>query len=265
MLPTKNAKPRRKGWHRALKFGLRVGAVGLCLLLALIIVIFNPGMMYAHATDWKGNTIYHDAPLQPNFEQRLGEATHLLQASEIYDPNWKLKFCLNDGSNYPFWMEKLRGQAFGWGFHNKVVLMGEMDAKANTVALNGRTWNLTELLAHEALHCYQYHDLGFWKCNPVGNIPMWKFEGYPEYIARKNACPTDLRNRIATYHQRLKEDDNGWVDFEDGSGTVLPYFEACLMVQFCFEVEHLTWKSLLEDVRTEENVRQAMETWFFAQ
>jgi hypothetical protein len=71
-------------------------------------------------------------------------------------------------------MRTLRGQAFAWGFYNKVVMQGSTNCTSNYVTLNGFKWNLIQLLAHEMTYCLQFDKLGFWKSKPIANIPNWK-------------------------------------------------------------------------------------------
>ena len=46
----------------------------------------------------------------------------LTSTAEIYDPEFKIDLCLNDGSWYPKVVEQIKGKAFGHGFYNKTVL-----------------------------------------------------------------------------------------------------------------------------------------------
>lgn len=112
---------------------------------------------------------------------------------------------MNDGSVYPTLIRKLRGRAFAWGFYDKVVLQGKMNEKGNYLELNGYKWNLIQLLAHEMTHCVQYDKLGLWKSKPIASIPNWKWEGYAEFIARKNQDQTDLIRNIDRLEQAPKD------------------------------------------------------------
>jgi hypothetical protein len=97
------------------KWTLRLTATGLLCLGLLVGIVLNPTLLYANKTTVGNYTVYHNAPLDEIFISLLDDATGLVKASELYDANLKLDICLNDGSLYPTLMEKLRGQAFGWG------------------------------------------------------------------------------------------------------------------------------------------------------
>ena len=72
-------------------------------------------------------------------------------------------------------MQALQGPAFGYGFYNKVVVMGHMHAGANYTEYRGYKWNLAQLLAHEEIHCFQFYKLGLLRANPIAHYPDWKW------------------------------------------------------------------------------------------
>jgi hypothetical protein len=244
------------------KWALRLTVTVVFIAALLAIIILNPVLTYANKTVHNNYTVYHQQPIGPQLLTRLDNATALLQKSEWYNPSLKLDICLNDGSAYPGLMQKIRGRAFAWGFYDKVVLQGTAHYDSNYVELDGYKWNLTQLLAHEAVHCLQYDHLGFRKTNPVGNIPVWKFEGYPEYIARKEPGQTNLFNNIRQLNETEKANHNGWISFADGTGTVIPYYRNWLLVQYCMDVKKMSYTELLADTLTEESVYREMMNWY---
>ncbi len=243
------------------KWGLRLLATCITCFVLLLIIVLNPLLTYANKTTHENYTIYHNKIYDKALTTQLDAATTLISTSEIFDPQLKLDICLNDGSKYPAIINKLKGPAFAFGFYNKVVLLGNANAADNFVELNGYKWNMQQLLAHEIVHCLQYHDLGFWKSNPVANIPNWKWEGYPEYVARQSA---DQLNIIANIDRLLaaeKTGHNGWVSFADGTGTVIAYYKSWLMIQYCMTIKKMSWKQLIADQATEQNVYSEMMRW----
>lgn len=135
-----------------LVFALAVTVV--FIIGVLIIIILNPVLTYASKTKYESFTIYHNQDLDKAIYAELSRAGKLIKASEFYNPKVNLDICLNDGSVYPNILRRIRGRAFAWGFYNKVVLQGNADYKKNFVELNGYRWNLTELFAHEMIHCF---------------------------------------------------------------------------------------------------------------
>jgi len=227
----------------------------------LIIIILNPILTYANKTVYGNFTVFHCLTPEKGIFLRLQEVTRLLKTSELYNPNLKLDICLNDGSLYPKLIQKIRGRAFAWGFYKEIVLQGDAHFSQNYVELNGYRWNLTQLLIHEAIHCLQFDKLGVWKTNPVAHIPEWKFEGYPEFIARQDADQTDLARNINLLIDIEKRKNNNWISFEDGTGTIIPYYKSQLLIQYCMQIKQMTYQQILADITAEEKIRKEMMNW----
>ena len=241
-------------------WSLRIIVTTLFILGLLAGIALNPTLLYANKTVDGAYTIYHQRSLDAAFIPQLNKANELLEKSELYDPSLQLSICLNDGSYYPKLMRQLRGPAFGRGFQKVVVLMGNMNAPGNYVELNGYKWNLAELLAHEATHCFQFHKYGLFHSNPVAHIPEWKWEGYPEYVARKNKA--DLINNISHLIKVENTDNNNWIGFEDGTGVVIPYYKNWLLVQYCLDIRKMSYDRLLTDTTSAVLLTQNMMDWY---
>jgi hypothetical protein len=246
--------------NRIRKWSLRIIVTCLLILGLLAGIAFNPTLLYANKSVKGIYTLYHQRSLDPAFVSKLNDANELLQQSELYEPSLKLSVCLNDGSYYPKLMQQVRGQAFGWGFQKVVVLMGNVHATDNYIELNGYKWNLTELLAHEATHCFQFYKYGLFKSNPVAHIPEWKWEGYPEYVARKNKA--GLVNNISCLIKVENTDNNNWIDFDDSTGTVISYYRNWLLVQYCLDVRKMSYDRLLKDTMSEALLTRNMMDWY---
>lgn len=226
----------------------------------LLIIVLNPILTYANKTTYKSFTIFHDLPLDPTLTSKLDRATELLKESEFYNPDLRLDICLNDNSKYPNIIRAIRGQAFAWGFYDKVVLQGTMNGKGNYVELNGYQWNLIQLLAHEMTHCLQFDKLGLWKSNPVASIDNWKWEGYAEFISRANANGGNLRRNI---DRLLRADKDSWcLSLEDGTIVPTDYYNAWILVQYCMDIRQMTYQQLLADTTNEQAMRREMMNWY---
>ncbi len=242
------------------KWTLRLTATVVLIGGLLLIIILNPILTYASKTTHNNYTVFHNKTLDPTLLTKLDQATELLKASEFYNPKLHLDICLNDRSKYPKLMRTLRGQAFAWGFYNKVVLQGNTNYQDNNVELNSYKWNLTQLLAHEMTHCLQFDKLGFWKSNPVANIPNWKWEGYAEYISRQDADQKNLSKNIARLIATKKS--NWQVTFADSTIVPREYYESWIMMQYCMNIKKMTYKQILADTTSEQNVTQEMMKWY---
>lgn len=242
------------------KWTLRLTVTGLFISGLLLIIILNPNLTYANKTTHNNYTIFHNRQLDQTLTIKLDQATDLLKRSEFYNSKLQLDICLNDGSMYPKIMKALRGQAFAWGFYDKVVLQGTANYQANYVELNGYKWNLTQLLAHEMTHCLQFDKLGFWKSKPITNIPNWKWEGYAEYVSRQNDDQKDISKNIV---KLVSTDKNRWeMKFSDSTIAPREYYEYWILVQYCMDIKKMSYKQILADTATEQTVRQEMMKWF---
>ena len=109
-----------------MKRNLKIWALRLLvtvLLFAglLFVIILNPNLTYANKTSHHHYVIYHNKVYDPKLHTILDEANELLKRSEFYNSELTLEICLNDGSIYPTLIKAIRGQAFAWGFYDKVV------------------------------------------------------------------------------------------------------------------------------------------------
>ncbi len=242
--------------------GLSVsGLLGFGLLL---ILIFNPSLLYAHKTTILNHNIYYDGELSPYFEERLNESLSLITTSELYDKELTFDICLDNNSTLPQLMNTIQGPAYGWGLFNQVVLRGDIDYKQNTIAIHGYKWNLSQLIAHELTHCLQMHAFGFWNSNPVANYDTWKWEGYPEYISRQHLDQLDLVSNIELKRQQELENGQAWA-FEFKNGTIAPrtYYTSWIMVQYCIDIKGITYRELLENKTLNyELLESELSVWY---
>ena len=242
------------------KWAFRITVTGMFITGLLLTIILNPILSYAHKTTHKNFTIYHNNQIEQSLTSNLDQASELLKSSEFYNDKLNLEICLNDGSSYPKLIKTIRGEAFAWGFYDKIVLQGRMNCKKNYVELNGYKWNLTQLLAHEMTHCLQFDKLGFLNSKPISRIDNWKWEGYAEYISRKQTNQKDLLSNI---NRLLKADKNSWeITFEDKTITSREYYNYWIMVQFCLDIKKNSYTQLLKDATTENKIKEEMMKWY---
>jgi hypothetical protein len=128
-------------------------------IITFLFILF-PGILYSGYSTNSDVSIYHSHEYDPALASQIAEAKSIVSASEFYNKDMKMEVCLNDGSFYPELIRLIRGSAFAWGFYNKVILQGNADYKNNFVELNNYKWKMSDLLAHEMVHCIQYDHLG---------------------------------------------------------------------------------------------------------
>ncbi len=246
------------------KWTPRILGAGLLFIAVLLLFVLNPTLLYANKTKYNNLIIYHNSPLPPNFKTILDEASRIVKSSELYNPDFKIHICLNDGSGYyPKLIQSFHPPAFGIGFYNIVVVMGRANWKENIVTLNGYKWNLSQLIAHEQVHCFQFHKLGLMKSNPIAKYPLWKWEGYNEYIARRNEDQISLLNNIDRLYKTKEKNKNEWcVLFADSTVVDKTYYNWWLLMQYCKDVKKMTYNEILRTKTTEESIKKEMMNWY---
>ncbi|WP_157887178.1 hypothetical protein [Hymenobacter sp. PAMC 26628] len=233
------------------------------LSLVFALLLLNPGLLYANRTATAHYVIYHNRSLDPALLPRLEQVRTIVQQSSCFDSTLRLNICLNDGSRYPNLIEKLWGPAFAWGFYHNVVLSGEANPAANYLYLNGYKWNLVQLLAHEATHCYQVRRLGFWQSNPVARYPTWKWEGYAEYVARRGPNCPPLRQQIRQLNQAAQATPHEWgITLADSTNASREYANYLILTTYCLDVKKMTYRQLLADTTSEQTVHRQLANWY---
>jgi len=250
--------------RKILKWILRFTVLIVILIGVLILTVLNPTLLYAKKTVLENYTVYHNKPLDKDLIPRLDNARNIIKENQLFDSSLKFDICLNDGSLYPSLLEIFMGQAFALGFtSNKVAICGEANFKENYVEVNGYKWNLTQLLAHEETHCIVYNKIGFWKSNPIANNPKWKWEGYPEYVSRRNQDQLNLVKNIKQLDEALELDKTQWgISFADSTVTSIEYFSYRLLTQYCLEIKKMTFEEFLSDTTSEQTIKTQMRKWY---
>lgn len=253
--------------RKLFKWTIRISVVIIITLSILIWLVLTPSLMYANKTQMGIFTVYHNKPLDKDLKLRLDDAMEILKASEYYDQDIKFNICMNDGSYYPSFMQFFLGKAFALGYTSNIVtLCGNVNIKDNYAEVNGCKWNLTQLLAHEEMHCFVFHKFGFWHSNPVTHYPIWKWEGYPEYISRNTPEQKDLVKNIEILNNIPKENKDDWgISFSDSTLTSKEYFHYRLLVQYCLDIKKQKYKDLLQDTTSEQTTTTQMMNWFAIQ
>ena len=247
-------------------WALRLAATSLISVFTIVAAVFNPGVLYANKTTIGNYTIRHHQDLDSAFGERLSAIDKMVKASAIYDPNFEIEICLNDGSLYPEMMRKLRGIAFGWGFSNKAVLYGKADFKKNRVHLNGYDWNLEQLFVHEITHCMQHNHFGWLNSNPLAGHPEWKWEGYAEYASRKGQHQSSLTENIERVALARQEKPEAWgILFEDSTIAPRVYYDHWLLMQYALNIKNMSYDEVITSELSEKALREEMQDWYLHQ
>jgi hypothetical protein len=244
--------------HNIIKWSFRVLPLLLLAIGLLIALILNPSVLYVHKTKVGRFTIHHNSTLDPAFLMRLQEAAALTNKSEIANPNFHMQVCLG-GSFYPALIKRLLGKGFAWGFYNTIVIAGTVEARSNR---HESGWNLSQLLAHEMTHCLQFKKYGLLKSNPIAGYPLWKWEGYPEYVARQSRDQKNLQHNIEQLLKAEQTAGEAFVYFADSTRTIIPYYQNWLLVQYCMDIKIMSYDQVLKDTLNTERLRSQMMQWY---
>ncbi|MDW3646844.1 MAG: hypothetical protein R8P61_07275 [Bacteroidia bacterium] len=235
-------------------------AILLLFLGVFVISLLSPSLFYSHAQAYGQIRILHNQALEEGWENQIDTALQAIESSVLYDPNFQIELCLQDGSSYPQFVELVFGEAFAFGFASKAVLNMPVQPESGYIEKNGKRRDLAELLAHEFIHNFQYQKYGF----ATLNFPFWKLEGYAEYMMRMEKDDLDLRYAIS---HLLKYEEKGsynydWVEWENEIGTPHIYLKSNIMVQYLMEIEGLTYDEIVKDQRSTEAVFEEVLAWY---
>jgi hypothetical protein len=256
--------------RKILRYTLRT-LLGFLLLLSLIVVfMLNPQLVYAKKHSYKQLTIYSKDKYPPGYDKVFDSALKLVQQSELYKPDLKLDIFLNDGSgaSVKFVLKQFFGNAFAWGYHNNVVLNGTTDDSLKWCYINGYSRYLPRLIAHEMIHCYQLKKLGLYNASPYGDVPIWKREGYAEYICYKSSVKNEqqmLFEAIKKYNEQKEKDSFVWatVNIDEGESYAgKDYYRFWILVKYLCDVRKLSFDELIKGTIKEESVYGEMMEWY---
>ena len=231
-----------------------LGSLSILLLsfLTWMIVLLNPGISYAHQTQFGQVTVYHNTPLQENTGTIIANALEIIKTSKLYSEDVDIQLCLKEDSNYRNLHPAAGGIAYS--FLNKSVFHhSDPDFDRN---ISEYTWdinnneqrkvNLTWLLAHEFTHNLQYHANGNYVVRSTMGSLNWKLEGHAEYIARKFKGDGLLKAKIANFLLEEKKEFKGLPVFEleDGTYQILSYYKYALAIQYLMEEKRLDFEQI---------------------
>ena len=253
--------------RRIARIIIRFTIIFLLLLVIFMLFMLNPQMMYANKYNYRGISVYSSMPYDTSYNKVFDKAISLAQKSELYDYAFKLDVFLNDGSKFPKILRGIYGDAYAWGYHNNIILNGKPDESFQWIMLNGYNRQMARTVAHEMIHCYQYNALGLFHSRPLKNIPIWKWEGYPEYVCYKSSKTDEkeiLRENIGRLINYENEGFQYAQTFVDEGPTFLgtTYLKFWLMVKYEMDIKGLSFKQLLNDKITESKTYNEMKMWY---
>ena len=256
----------KKKLKRVLKIAFL--AVSAAILMIASVLLF-PQALFAKKIAYKKFTVYSSDNVDNHIKIVLDDALALVQESELYDSNYTYNIILCNGSFYNKIDDKLLGVGrTARATLRNVIIKVSIDPKQNLAfpAFHKPCEeNLTQVIAHEMIHCLQANKYGLFKFNPFRHPEFWKLEGYPEYISKRRDVSNegyDLRSDINRYVKVESEAKDIWISSEDG-GCEVPdyYYRGRLMMEYLIDIKHLSYDQVLNDTTSENSVYQEMINW----
>lgn len=239
---------------------------------AITILLF-PNKLFAYQMQYRQVNIYSNEPIDQTITSVLRKALSRCEESELYDAQYRLDLFLAYGTWYNDYHGALLGGATSAkSTQNNIVIQVPIDlhqSKFYRAGFQPCEGDLVYLVAHEMVHNLQYHRYGATTFNPIHPPPMWKLEGYPEYIARqpqRTEPSYSLEAEIDRYLTEAGNSVDGFVASKEG-GCKAPYYyyKGRLMVEYLMDVKGWSYDRIMNDTASEDAVFASVLEWRHAQ
>ncbi len=218
--------------------GATLGGV-ILLLTAYLGILFYPGVLFANQVTYKNFTVYSQQVLGSDIQVVLDDIQAALGTSEIYDPALKHSIFFGYG-NAPFravqdvrwWLLSVTvglSPALTYNAsappHFSHVISFRIPDVENDVLLHPERLtpiNMTHVLTHEVVHTLLTSRIGLER---IPRVPLWKQEGYGDYIAASTNILADPSYRLRESVERILSHDLSWM--RDDEGNFLPMRYGC--------------------------------------
>lgn len=217
--------------------------------------------------------VHHDGLDDAHARRLAAEIDRRLGGSRFHDSNRQDRvFVFRSRRTYRFYLKLLfmRVEPQGFNlpvFRNSYVcepIVNELgDATGRHPRFSIWEGDLAHTAAHEIGHQYVVDRIGRarWR-----ELPHWKQEGLPEYIANIGPVRADRSQSLADRIEVLV-DDGSWSGTPAGRrpGWDRLHYEAGLMVEFLLEVQGLTLEQVVSDRVSRSDTHAAMISWASSQ
>lgn len=213
-------RPATDKVYRVLRYFVTAVFVGYLLTICF------PQYLFAHEVTYKSFTVYSREPLDEHIYKVLDDAEARLSRSTIHDQGARRRVFLTDSHGmYAFLSNKaFRSFANSLPFVDN-ILVNESDVAEDLVFVDRPEHNrrsLSGVLAHEVAHLLIRREVGAVRASL---LPIWKNEGYCEYIAGDTAITHEEGVRL-------------WKE-SPGDDRKYRYFKYQMMMKYLLETEKL--------------------------
>lgn len=243
--------------------------VFLVLVSGLISLVVFPQSLFANKLEHEKFLVYYNNPIEEDkLRLILNDAYQLVERCELHDSDYRFDIFLADGNLFNQ-IDDLQGKGpSARATAGNIIIKVPIDAELNLAHSPISRINLTELIAHEMVHLLQAHTYGLINFSPVKHPPMWKLEGYPEYVARESRRRPNAYDLIAEIERFLALEQmspNGFHEVVEGHFMPAYYLKGRLMIEYLMDVRSMTYDSILKDTRSEDEIFNEMLHWMKSQ
>lgn len=256
--------------RRLFRYGLRFVLILLALFILQVTFLAFPQIVLHNSTQAGPIQLFYDGEPAPEIDRLAAEVDSRLQGSRFYEPSrHDLIFFFRDQSLYEFYTKLSLLPQVPQGY-NLSILGNSYVCGPMVASLAERTggqpkysiWegNPAHTMAHEIGHQYLIDSIGR---GPWQELPHWKQEGLPEYIANYGTIAADdsatLRHRIGVLlNPQSWAATSGW--YRQDWDRI--HYEAGLLIEFLFEVQDRTLEEVIDPTLVKDRVYDDMMAWY---
>ncbi len=231
----------------------------------LITLICFPQSLFANKIEHQKFKVYYVGEIDKDgLKIMLDNAYQLIEHSELHDTKFVFRIFLAH-NNFFNKIEDLQGKGpIARATAGNIAVKQPIDIENNLIKSSGSNANLTEIIVHEMVHNLQGNKYGLLNFSPIKHPPMWKLEGYPEYISRRNLIKSgdySLRFEISRFVELEKNSKDGFVEVVKGHFMPNYYYKGRLMVEYLMDIKGFTYDEILKDKRSETEVFDELLNW----
>ena len=209
-------------------------ALTLTAMLAYLLVLCFPQMLFAYSASSHNFRVYSTSPISSSIYPILDKADHKFTASEIYDPqcSYHIFLCPSHASFAFFCPLERTAFALNVGLvHN--IFVNTANVAADKIVKGSGKYDqriLSDTVAHECTHTLLAKRFGQVR---IPFLPRWKQEGYCEYVAQGTTLDTAEGLRL------LKQDKNN-------ASPSFFYFKAFTAVSYLKDKKHWSITQIMD-------------------
>jgi hypothetical protein len=236
----------------------------LVTVSGLITLTIFPQNLFAHEIKHEKFRVYSDQIVdKAELRLILNNAYSLVAKSELFDSEYEFKIFLAYGNIFNK-IDDLQGKGpSARATAGNIIIKVPIDIESNLAMSSISRINLTELIAHEMIHNLQANRYGLWNFSPIKHPPLWKLEGYPEYISRSKLREDKSYNLASEIQRCLEIEKSGDFFIEVVTDHFMPsyYYKGRVMIAFLMDIKGLAYDQILKDNRSEEEIFNEMLAW----